>query len=356
MPRFHQDIRFATSADGARIAYAICGRGEPLVRAANWMSHLDWDWQTPVWGPWFERLARRHRFVRHDPRGCGLSDREVGSLTIDDLVGDLEAVVDAAGLERFALMGTSQGGAVALRYTTLHPERVSRLVLLGAFARGKLLQGPWAETLEVVEAEAQLIEAGWGRDNPAFRQLFTTQFWPHATPAQWESINELQRLSCAPAHAARLVRALARIDVSADLPRIACPVLVLHCRGDARIPFDEGRFLAAGIAGARLEPLDSGNHVPLEGEPAFGAALQAIEAFLGDTAGTEAFGDLTARERDIVEGLACGLDNAQIAARLGLAEKTVRNLVSAAFEKLGVENRSQAIVRARDAGFGQARD
>jgi pimeloyl-ACP methyl ester carboxylesterase len=353
MAAFQQEIRFATSADGVRIAYAQSGRGEPLVRAAHWMTHLECDWQTPVWGPWLQALGRHHRLLRYDSRGSGLSDRDVVSLSLDDLVLDLEAVVDAAGLERFVLLGLSHGGAVAIRYAARHPERVSRLVLFAGFARGPLARGAASQPPEVIDALCRLVENGWGQANAAFRQMFTTQFWPRATAAQWDSFNEQQRLSCTPAHAARMVRAFAAFDASTDLARIACPTLVLHSRGDARVPFDEGRIIAAGIAGARLEPLASDNHLPLEGEPAFADALSRIDAFLRDAAVVPGFAGLSAREHEVVELLARGLDNAQIAAHLTLAEKTVRNLVSAVFDKLGAENRPQAIVRAREAGFGQ---
>lgn len=197
-----------------------------------------------------------------------------------------------------------------------------------------------------------LVETGWGQDNPAFRQMFTTQFWPRATLEHWQAFNELQRRSCTPEAAACLIRMTASVDVSSDLAQVRCPTLVLHCRGDQRAPFEEGRLVAAGIPGARFEPLASDNHLPLLGEPAFDTALSLIDAFLARAASAGAFDTLSPREREIAELLARGLDNAQIAAHLGLAEKTVRNRISALFTKLGVENRGQAIVRARSAGFG----
>lgn len=352
MTAFRQEIRFAQGAGGAKLAYAVSGRGAALVRAAHWMTHLEWDWQTPVWGPWITRLSQRHRLVRYDSRGCGLSDRAAVPASLDDFVADLEAVVDAAGLETFSLLALSQGGAVAIAYAARHPGRVSHLVLLDAFARGQQVREP--AMAEMVEAAARLAQGGWGQHNAAFRQMFTTQFFPQATRAQADAFNDMQRQSCSPAHAAQLIRVLATIDASAALERVGCPTLVLHCRGDARVPFEEGRFVAGGIAGARLEPLDSANHVPLEGEPAFERGLALIDEFLPGASGATAgpFASLSVRERDMVELLARGLDNAQIGAHLGLAEKTVRNNVSALFAKLGTENRAQAIVRAREAGFG----
>jgi pimeloyl-ACP methyl ester carboxylesterase/DNA-binding CsgD family transcriptional regulator len=354
---FRQHIRFATAGDGVKIAFADSGKGIPLLRAGHWMTHLEWDWQTSVWGPLIAALASRYHFFRYDARGCGLSDREVSSLGIETLVADLEAVADAAQLERFALFGASQGGAAAIMYAARHPERVSQLLLLDAFARGPLVRQPGAAQEDMIDAMARLVRTGWGQDNPAFRQMFTTQFFPGATREQADAFNEMQRLSCTPAHAERLVRANAVIDASPYLSQVRCPTLVLHCRGDARVPFEEGRFIASAIPEARFEPLESMNHTPLPGEPAFDAALALMQEFVVETHGAApgtAFPALTARERELVELLARGLDNSQIGAHLGLAEKTVRNNISTVFQKLGAENRAQAIVRARDAGFGHA--
>ena len=357
MTNFRQEIRFASTSDGQKIAYASSGRGFPLVRAGHWMTHLEWDWQTPVWGPWLESLSARHHLYRYDTRGCGLSDCEMDSITLNDMLLDLEAVVDAAGLEQFALLGSSQGGAVSIVYAARHPERVSHLVLCDAFARGALVRDRGTDQREMIDAMCRLVLGGWGQDNAAFRQLFTSQFFPDASREQADAFNEMQRLSCTPQYAAMLLRAMARLDATDSLANVHCPTLVLHCRGDARVPFEEGRMLATAIAGARFEPLDSSNHVPLHGEPAFDHLLELIHGFLpvsSTGAAVNGFGGLTSREREVVELLARGLDNAQIGAHLGLAEKTVRNNVSAVFGKLGAETRAQAIVRAREAGFGQA--
>lgn len=354
MQPLQQEIRFARAADGTRIAYASTGAGYPLVKAAHWLGHLEFDWQTPVWLPWMERLAARFRLTRYDPRGCGLSDRDVDSLTLDALVSDLEATVDAAGLDRFALLGPSQGGAISIVYAARYPHRVSHLVLCGAFARGWLRRETTAEQRAAREAMIRLVELGWGEPNSAFLQMFTSQFFPEATLEQMNAFNMIQRQSTTPAHAARIMRAFAEIDAAPFLGRIACPTLVLHCRGDARIPFEEGRYVASSIAGARFEPLDSNNHVPLAGEPAFGRLFELLYDFLpGAPIVGASFGELTAREREVLDLIARGLDNAQIAARLELAEKTVRNHITQVFLKIGAENRAQAIVRAREAGFGR---
>jgi pimeloyl-ACP methyl ester carboxylesterase/DNA-binding CsgD family transcriptional regulator len=352
MGAFKQDVRFARSADGTRLAYAVHGDGYPLVRAAHWLTNIDLDWQTPVWRPWFDALGARYRFHRYDSRGCGLSDREATDASLDSLVADLEAVVDAAQLERFALLGISQGGAVSMAYAVRHPERVSHLVLLGAFARGPLKRNPVPEELERLHAEIKLIELGWGKDTPAFRQLFTTQMFPGASAEQANSWNDLQRMSCTPPHAARIVQSFSAIDASPVLAQVSCPTLVLHTRGDMCAPFDEGLFIASSIPGARMVPLETKSHVPMAGEPSFDRVIEEIEEFVIGSDGNAPFPDLTRRERQILEHIARGHDNAQIAAHLELAEKTVRNHITRIFEKIGVENRSQAIVMAREAGLG----
>ncbi|MEO8411709.1 MAG: alpha/beta fold hydrolase [Propionivibrio sp.] len=349
-----QEIRFTRSGDGTRIAHSALGTGYPLVNVAHWLSHLEFDWQTPVWRPWMERLAARYRLMRYDSRGCGLSDRDVQTSGLDEFVADLEAVVDAAGLDRFALLGKSQGGAISVAYAARHPERVSHVVLCGAFARGELRRDPSPQQRAAVEAMIQLVEVGWGAPNSAFVQMFTSLFFPQATPEQAAAFNEIQRRATSARHAARLLRTLVELDASPHLASVQCPTLVLHCRGDSISPFEEGRFLAKSIAGARLEPLDSRNHVPLNGEPAFEALFAVLDDFLPGVPLTGAgFRELTAREREMLDLIARGLDNAQIAARLTLADKTVRNRITSIFVKIGAENRPQAIVRAREAGFGR---
>ena len=353
MGAFKQEIRFTHSGDGTRLAYALAGEGYPLVRAAHWLTNIELDWQTPVWRPWFDALASRYRFVRYDSRGCGMSDRSATEVSLDRLVADLEAVVDGAGLDKFALFGTSQGGAISIAYAARHPERVSHLVLLGAFVRGPFRRGPSPDEVESIRAQIKLIEVGWGQDNPAFLQLFTSQIFPRATPEQARSFNELQRMTCSPEQAARIVTAYYDLDASADLPRVASPTLVLHARGDVRAPFaTEALHIASSIPGARLVPLETNSHNPLAGEPSFDRVLEEIDVFVPRTRGGGAFPSLTRRELEILELLARGCDNAQIAAHLALSEKTVRNHLTNVFDKIAVENRGQAIVRAREAGLG----
>jgi len=235
---------------------------------------------------------------------------------------------------------------------------VSSIVILGGYARGLMRRDPTPEQVREFHLLLDMIEVGWGRDNPAFRQVFTSLFIPEGTPEQLRWFNELERLTTSPEDAARTIAAFGQIDVSPMAARIVCPALVLHARGDARVPFEEGRRFAGLIPGARFVPLESRNHVLLESEPAFAHCFDEINAFLGANDPSprlpSAFAGLTPRERQLLELLAHGLDNLQIAAHLDLTEKTVRNKVSAVFDKLDVATRAQAIVRAREAGFGMS--
>lgn len=354
MPTPKQQIRFCTSADSVRIAYSTTGDGPPLVKAANFLSHLEFDWGSPVWRHWMTELSRDHTFVRYDTRGCGLSDWDVPELSFEAWVRDLEAVVNATGLEKFALFGMSQGASIAIAYAVRHRERVSHLILHGAYARGRLKHSVTPRQREEAETMVKLAELGWGKDNPAFRQFFTTQFIPDGTPEQHRWFNELERVSTSPENAARFMRVMNEIDVTALAPLVSCPTLVLHSNRDARVAFEEGRLVAGLIPGARFVPLDSRNHILLEHEPAWRHWLDEVRSFLPATpAGAPAFAALTPRELELVELIAQGLDNAQIAARLALSEKTVRNHITSIFSKFQVENRAQAIVLAREAGFGR---
>jgi pimeloyl-ACP methyl ester carboxylesterase len=354
MRAFSQDVRFTRSADGTRLAYAVHGKGFPLVRAAHWLTNIDLDWQTPMWRPWFDALGDRYRFHRYDSRGCGLSDREATDASLDVLLADLEAVVDAAKLERFALLGISQGGAVSIAYSVRHPEKVSHLVLLGAFARGPLRCNPSSEDLESFYAQLKLIEIGWGQDNPAFRQLFTNQFFPNATPDQVRSFNDLQRMSCEAPQAARIVRAFSDIDASSYLAEVTCPTLVLHTRGDMCAPFAEGLFLASSIPGARLVPLETRSH-PTPGEPSFDRMIEEIDACVPAEPRRQAsaYPQLTRRERRDPRSIASEAIM-QIAAHLD-CRKNRTQPHHGDFAKIGVENRGQAIVQAREAGLADER-
>jgi pimeloyl-ACP methyl ester carboxylesterase len=278
-PTPRQQIHFCTASDGVRIAYAEIGQGPPLVKAGNWLNHLEFDWQSPVWSPFLHKIAADHRLVRYDARGNGLSDWEVDDISLDAFVRDLESVVEATGIERFALLGISQGCAVSVTYAVRHPERVSHLVLYGSFARGRRKRGS-PQAIEQSEAVVTLMRQGWGQENPAFRQLFTSLFIPGGTAEQMQWFNDLQRMTTSPENAVRLRQFVDEIDIVDLLPRITVPTLVLHCRNDAVHPFEEGRRLAAGIPGARFVALEGHNHIILKGDPSWDRFLEEIRDFL----------------------------------------------------------------------------
>ncbi len=282
---YEQEIHFCQSRDGVQLAYARMGQGFPLVKTGHWMTHIEADFDSLVWRPYFREMSRDNTFIRYDARGNGLSDREVPDVCFDDFVSDLETVVDAAGIDRFALHGLSQGCAVSIAYAVRHPERVSHLVLLGGYPVGWKKRARTAAEKEAGEAMLTLVRLGWGQENPAFRQMFTSQFIPGATKEQADWFNEFQRICCSPADAARNLIANGDVDVMSLLPQVRVPTLVMHARHDARVPFESGRRLAAGIPGARFVPLESQNHVLMEGEPAFVRFLEEMRAFLRPNAG-----------------------------------------------------------------------
>ena len=275
-----QHIRFCTAPDGVRIAYATSGGGPPLVKPANWLTHLEFDWESPVWRHWLRDLSREHTLVRYDERGNGLSDRIAADLSFEAWVRDLETVVDALGLERFPILALSQGCAVAVRYAARHPERVTRLILYGGYHQGKLARATSQQEIDEANMLINTMPLGWGRDNPAFRQFFALQFLPEGTPEQHRWFAELQRVSTRPETAVELRRAAAYIDVAEDAKRVRAPTLVIHATGDAVVPFDQGRGLAALIPGARFVPLESRNHILLEDEPAWQRFMQEVRDFL----------------------------------------------------------------------------
>lgn len=277
-----QTIKFCTASDGVRLAYATMGSGPPIVRVGLWFTHLEFELTHPARARLLEQLARNRTVVRYDMRGTGLSDRNVADISFERIVDDLGSVVDAARLERFPLLGVSQGSAVGVAYAARHPERVSHLVFVGAFARGLARREGPGQGPEAFEALRRVIRAGWGSDDPSWRQLFTTQFLPGASVEVMRWFNELERMSASADVAERIQVVTQNCDVRALASQIRTPTLVLHSRGDRRVPFETGMELASLIPGARFVPLDSDNHFPVAGEPAWDALVAEMSAFLGD--------------------------------------------------------------------------
>ena len=354
-----QKIGFCTAQDGVRICYATVGEGPPLVKAPNWLSHLEFEWQSPIWSHWWVELAAHHTVIRFDQRGSGLSDRNVEDLSFDAWVSDLEAVVEALQLEQFVLLGISQGGAVAIEYTARHPEKVEKLMLCGAYARGNLKRGQ--SSVEEHEARLTLTRHGWGRDDPTYRQMFTSGFMPEATAEQASWFNELQRVSTSPETAARLQETSAIIDVLHRLPEITAPTLVLHAIGDRRVPYEQGRQLGSLISGAKLVGLDSNNHLLIESEPAWKTCQAAVREFLGvgPAASAETGADapitppdgLTPREVEVLRLIASGKSNQEIATELVISINTVTNHVKNILGKTGCANRTEAAAYAIPRGL-----
>jgi pimeloyl-ACP methyl ester carboxylesterase len=274
-----QEIRYCTTSDGVRLAYASIGSGPPLVKASNWLTHLDFEWGSPIWRHWWSALSLHHRVVRYDERGNGMSQRDVPDVNFDTWVRDLETVVDAAGLDRFPLLGISRGGPIAIAYAVKHPERVTHLVLYGTFATGVSHYGT-PQQLEARRAFTSLVRLGWGLKNPAFAKTFTCRFIPEATPEHEKWFDELQRVSTSPENAARLMERDADIDVRPLLSQVRTPTLVIHCDNDHAVVPERGRQLAAAIPKARYVSLPGANHLMLEEEPAWAMFLEELGLFL----------------------------------------------------------------------------
>lgn len=275
--------RFCRGSDGVRIAYALTGSGPPLVKAANWMTHLGHDLDSPVWRHWLSALAAEHTLVRYDERGCGLSEWQVEDFSLDAWVADLEAVVDDAGLDRFALLGISQGAAVAIAYAVRHPERVSALVLVSGYPAGRGARATSDDLKAAARLDIELASVGWGRSDSAFRRVFAVQFFPDGPPELWDAFDDLQRQTVPPENAPRFLAAFGALDVRHLAPAVTRPTLILHGRDDQRVPFEQARALHALIPDSRLVPLPTRNHLLTEDEPAWPVLLDEIRSFLAQS-------------------------------------------------------------------------
>jgi len=272
------EVQFFTTTDGARLAYTIGGSGPPLVRAIDWLNHLDFEWKNPFRRHWFSEIMRHHALLRYDQRGSGLSDWNVDDFSFERSLSDFEELIVAVGFDKFSLLGSCQGGAIGAAYAARHPERVTKLILYGSFARG--WPAPGSMITEQFNAMLTLIRLGWGRDNPAFRQLWTTLFRPDASPSETEWMNEFQRITSSPENAARMMSEFPRINIMDLLPKVSCPTLVIHSNEDAVVPAQEGRLMASRIRGARYVELPSRSHEVVPGEPAWQTFVDEISGFL----------------------------------------------------------------------------
>lgn len=277
-----QEIRFCRAGDGVRLAYGRVGAGPPLVKAANWLSHLRCSWESVVWRHWFRDLARHRTLVHYDERGCGMSDWDAPDVSFEAWVRDLETVVDAAGLDRFPLLGVSQGGAVSIAYAVRHPERVTGLILCGSYAQGRVRRARTDRDVTEARLMTDLVRVAWGSDDSAFRQVLAARFMPQGTLEQWEAFDELQRVSATPENAARLLDVAHHIDVTELAPQVGVPTLVLHAADDHQVPVEQSRLLAALVPGSRLVELPSPNHILMEHEPGWKQFLDELDGFLGD--------------------------------------------------------------------------
>ena len=348
-----QTIRLLKSG-GVTVAWASAGKGPSLVKTSTWLTHLEYDWDSPVWSHWSQFLAEHFHYIRYDERGCGMSQWDVDDVSNEHWLNDLRAVIDAAAPKQpLALLGISQGGATAIQYAVAHPERVSHLILYGAYAQGVGRRND-SEAEKRYSAILELTRQGWGRDNPIYRQLFTSRFIPGATQEQVQWFNDLCRRTTTPELAHRLLEARQTVDIVALLPQVSVPTLVMHARHDEVVPFSQGQLLASTIPHAKFVELDSANHILLDREPAWQRFKEEVLAFTGVGALREdpMFSTLSAREREIFSLLARGLTNLDIGRELFISEKTVRNHVTSIFEKLGVRSRAHAIVLAKDNGYG----
>lgn len=319
----------------------------------SWLSNLDYQWRSTAWQPWLELLCDRNRLIRYDPRGCGLSDRDISDLSFESWVRDVDAVLDAVALDSTSMIGICQGGAVAISYAASRANRVDKLVLYGTYARGRNRRGNVPLEPEKAKVMLEMLELGWAEEDSAFMRSFATQFQPDGTIEHLRTWCELQRQATSARNAVALTEIMFDIDVIEDARKISCPTLVAHAKDDAVVPLEEGRLLAQTIPEATFLALDSRNHFMLAKERAWAELIDALVAFLPSAnAADSTFASLTQREQQVLRAVAEGLDNREIGSELQISEKTVRNYVSGIMSKLEVQSRAKAIVKAIRAGVG----
>jgi pimeloyl-ACP methyl ester carboxylesterase/DNA-binding CsgD family transcriptional regulator len=353
----NQRIAFVRSKDKTNVAYALSGNGPPLVRAGTWLTHVQHDWESPIWAHWLRFMSSGHTLVRYDPRGCGLSQSDVDHITFDDWVDDLEAVVDRLELKSFPLFGMSQGGAVAAEYAIRHPERVSHLTLYAPLVTGwRGRSDAYSQRWQAIE---QLVLSGWGEANMAFPAMFAHLFVPESPPETKQWYAELQRKSASKQVASRFINVLAELHMFSRLKRIAVPTLVIQIAREQAIDPQTATGIAGEIPGSQFVSIDSSNHILLEDEPGWEEFKSVFTRYVPGTSArphahapaARLLDQLSRREREILGQIAKGLNNQQIADGLFISEKTVRNHITSIFDKLGVSSRAQAIVLAKEAGL-----
>ena len=340
-------VRFAETHDDLSLAWARSGKGPPLVKAAAWLTHLEYDAQSPVWAHYVSFFEDNFDYVRYDERGCGLSDRETGQLTIESWEDDLSRVVNASGIDTpFALLAMSQGTGAAVRFAAAHPDKVTHLILIGGYARGAYHRGD-DKAASMYRAIVEIFRAGLDDRNPAFREVFTNRFLPEGDPEKIAWFNDLCRRSVDAETGARLLDARGNMNVADKLAQVKCPTLVIHARDDGVAPLAEGRYLAQHIPDAELLILDSANHILQPDEPAWPIATQAMLEFIGHTTPASDY-NLTQREQDILALIGAAKSNKDIARALDVSEKTVRNHATNIFAKMGVSSRQEAMLKLKE--------